>query len=136
LKDPTSDKGGLTVITLIALLAAGCVLVIIVAGIFLLASSLEDLEVNKVPFEQAQWLRGDERVRGTMVDDLIDSGLLKGMDSREVLEYLGPPLNIDAESTTYEVDIEDIFMDEPERLIMVVFFDGKTGEVKGIRVTD
>ncbi|MGB3468464.1 MAG: hypothetical protein WBA74_24475 [Cyclobacteriaceae bacterium] len=55
---------------------------------------------TKMEFDEELWIR-DETIRISMVDDLIDSGLLTGKNPREVIDLLGKPTNIDRDSISY-----------------------------------
>jgi hypothetical protein len=59
---------------------------------------------EKIKFNHEEWLQGNMRVRGKMVDNIIEDSILIGKSKIEVLELLG-----DQEDTTgnlsYAVDI-------------------------------
>lgn len=59
---------------------------------------------EKVEFSQEEWLNGDRRTRGRMVDNIIEDSILIGKSKMEVLNLLG-----DQGDTTgnfsYQVDI-------------------------------
>ncbi len=72
---------------------------------FLLRSKLSDEE--SLEFESSRWLRGDRRLRGMMVDDLMRDSLLNGLTKIEVINLLDEATMSDtiAPFIYYEVDI-------------------------------
>ncbi len=60
--------------------------------------------MKKIDFNQEQWLHGDYRIRGKMVDNIIEDRILIGKSKIEVLKLLGDQGNT-AGSFSYQVDI-------------------------------
>jgi hypothetical protein len=56
-------------------------------------------------FNQANWLNGDRRIRGEMVDKMISDSILIGKSKSDVLQLLGDPTASDTTSPlVYEID--------------------------------
>jgi hypothetical protein len=68
---------GLVFVSIIFIVLSGC------------AGRNDGLE--KLPFNKEEWLKGDRRVRGQMVDNLIADSLLIGKSKSDVVELLGDP---------------------------------------------
>ena len=88
------------------------------------------------PFEAAQWREADLRVRGAMVDDLIDRKLLIGASREDVLELLGPSLDSYDENLRYSIDIGHRWGVDPWLYGLHVQLDPATGRVSDVWYTD
>lgn len=71
------------------------------------------LSRNDRPFSSADWLAGDVRQRGTMVNDLLDCELLIHKSRHEVHHLLGDPDFAGKDEDIYEVDIGQLFVSSP-----------------------
>lgn len=57
-------------------------------------------------FNSEKWLNGDRRIRGTMVDEIINDSMLLGKTKNEILSLLGEPTASDTSNPiVYTVDI-------------------------------
>src|SRR5262245_45387424 len=75
------------------------------------------------PFQSPEWLKGDAEIRGSMVRDLDDSGLLIGMAREEVLALLGPPNAAHGATFVYQVDVGYRFGGSAWLYDFIVVFD-------------
>lgn len=90
---------------------------------FLLAYlSVQDPFFQKIPFDADIWREGNERVRGEMVDDLRNKGILIGKSRQEVIALLGASEN-SGDGLSYTVDIGYRFGFSPWNYQFLIIFD-------------
>lgn len=83
------------------------------AGVFVTLVALGVLSVHdsffsSIPFDSEAWRDGDIRLRGRMVQSLIDNGVLDGKYREEVEGLLGNGCE-DGNALSYEIDIGERF---------------------------
>ena len=98
-------------------------------------------EPEKIKFNKAQWLQGDWKTRGKMVNNIIDDSLLIGINKTQVIELLGTPTASDTIGhLSYVVDIGltvgPIGMREVWLFYLGVQFDTTSNKVVFVRCSD
>jgi len=63
--------------------------ILILAILLIVIGCNGENQMEKIKFNQKKWLHGDQRIRGKMVDDIINDSILMGKTKREVLSLLG-----------------------------------------------
>ena len=56
---------------------------------FIVMGCRQDKQTEKLKFNREEWLHGDIRTRGKMVDNIIEDSMLIGKSKSEVLTLLG-----------------------------------------------
>ena len=79
-------------------------LIIILALLFIVLGCGQEKQNEKVKFSRKEWLQGDRRMRGKMVDNIIEDSILIGKSKMEVLDLLGNPGDTTG-NFSYQVDI-------------------------------
>jgi len=74
-------------------------------------------------FVQTEWLKGDDRVRGEMVHDLVQRKLFDDRSRAEIAELLGEPDGSGPTWMSYSVDIGEKFFDGPWGYTLTIYFD-------------
>ena len=64
-----------------------------------------------------------------MIQDLINSGVLNGKKTQDVLDLLGQPCVVSEGKWEYKVDIGQDFIGHPWLYRLVIYFDPETGRV-------
>jgi hypothetical protein len=77
---------------------------ILLALLVLVAAGCIERDAEHIPFNREDWINGDWRTRGKMVDHLIRDSLLIGKTSEEVEQLLGEQ-DEECESLSFPVDI-------------------------------
>lgn len=127
-------------------------LVVLLVGIVLSASSIVWLNASGrigrhdgVPeraFNSKEWIVGDRRVRGAMVDRLEQKGLLLGRDKSAVISMLGLPDDPDTTGCTFEYAVDIGLRTGPIGLggtwpfHMAVHFDSVSGRAVEVATRD
>ncbi|MFA9214947.1 MAG: hypothetical protein ACEQSR_14080 [Candidatus Methylacidiphilales bacterium] len=79
-------------------------LIFILAILFITLGCEEENLYEKIVFNREEWLNGNERIRGKMVDDIINDSILIGKSKIEVLNLLGDQTDTIG-NLSYQVDI-------------------------------
>lgn len=66
-----------------------------------------DISENEMSFNQQEWQKGNERSRGAMTNDIIDSDTLLNRSESTVIELLGTPDLKNDSLLIYNVDMGD-----------------------------
>ncbi len=82
-------------------------------------------------FERGQWAEGDHRLRGWMVDDLLNKHQLKGITRTEVAQLLTIPRDTSDRTWTYHLGLGWTAM-----FHMDVHFDSLDDRVDSVQVWD
>ena len=111
-------------------------LVTLVATFFILTDTNSIEKFEQVKFSSEEWKKGDEKIRGTMVDSLMKSNLLIGKDSTEIKEILGKPAYSDSTHLSYWIDIGHSFGESPWMYSMYIKLDSINHKSIGVWLTD
>ncbi len=79
-------------------------LIFIWAVFFVTFGCEEESQLEKVVFNREEWLNGNERIRGKMVDNIINDSILIGKSKVEVLNLLGDQGDT-VGNLSYQVDL-------------------------------
>jgi hypothetical protein len=109
---------------------------VVVGGlIFLLAQNCRWTAFRPTVFSSEEWLSGDHLTRGTMVEDLLDGGLLIDGSEEVILGMLGPPDKEWGQRWAYTVDIGQDICGSPWLYDMELFFNDD-GHVERTELND
>ncbi len=81
---------------------------------------------NKETFDSSKWFNGNERIRGSMAQDLIDKGILEGKSKNDIKNFLGPPDKENAQYIIYIIDVGIKFGETPWPYYLNIRLDTKT----------
>jgi hypothetical protein len=79
-------------------------LIIIMPLFLFVIGCRQEKQTERLKFNREQWLHGDIRTRGEMVDNIIEDSLLIGKSKSEVLTLLGEQGDTNG-NFSYQVDI-------------------------------
>jgi len=111
------------------ILSSVCIFLIII-GIIIIGVPL----LKEKDFDGELWIRGDEKVRGKMVRDLIRKKTLDGRTKDEVVDLLGPPTVSDG-VLIYTIEKGHSFLSFEWPYALKIYFD-EEGVVERYYVTD
>ena len=73
-------------------------------------------------FNREQWIAGDSRIRGQMVNDLVEKKLLEGKSREEVTALLGTA-DVSNDVLIYTVDTGTRFLSDPWLYAFKIYFN-------------
>ena len=91
---------------------------------------------NNIEFNSQQWKQGDDRVQGSMVENIVSRNLLIGLTREEVNQLLGKPDKEDGNYMGYWVDIGHKFGSEPWPYVLNIIISLETLTVTDAYVAD
>ncbi|MGM0545091.1 MAG: hypothetical protein ACQEST_00085 [Bacteroidota bacterium] len=89
------------------------VLILVILGMLYLyadfptTESDDSISTNELPFDQQEWQKGNERSRGAMANDIIESDTLIKHPESKVLSLLGAPDMQNDSLLIYNIDMGD-----------------------------
>jgi hypothetical protein len=89
---------------------------------------------NNKSFDSAAWLKGDQRARGRMCEDLVRRKILIGQTSEEAQRLLGQPDKVYPTALSYKIDLGWLFKN-PEHYGLLVYLD-ENRKVREVRIVD
>ena len=72
--------------------------------LFIVIGCQQQKQEDKMKFNKEEWIRGDIRTRGRMVNDIIEDSILIGKSKKEIVNLLGEQGDTTA-NFSYQVDI-------------------------------
>ncbi len=90
----------------------GIIALLLLGGLYLytdfsFTGADSDISENEMSFNQQEWQKGNERSRGAMTNDIIDSDTLLNRSESTVIELLGTPDLKNDSLLIYNVDMGD-----------------------------
>ncbi len=114
-------------------------LIFILPLIFIFSCSANNSEKESIKFNREEWLNGDIRTRGKMVDHIIKDSVLIGKTKIEILYLLGDQGDT-TENFSYPVDIGlktgPLGLGGTWVFEMTILFDTLTNKVFEVRCND
>lgn len=104
----------------IAACAALAILVLLLGTAYL---SVSDPFFRRKVFVSDVWRTSNERGRGQMVNDLVESRFMVGKTKKELLTVLGNPDTVSDNNVSYTVDIGHRFGFSPWYYSVTIIFD-------------
>lgn len=89
---------------------------------------------NNQSFDSAAWMKGNQRMRGRMCEDLVQSKILIGQTVTEARQLLGSPDKDYGSVLSYNIDLGWPFKD-PVHYGLQVHLDN-THRVREVRIVD
>src|SRR5262245_10362764 len=114
---------------------------LVILVILFLTGCSTDPKFESIKFNSEQWINGDRRLRGTMVDSLMADSLLYGKSKSGVIEILGEPTasdtigplvyQVDFGKTTGPFGMGGIWL-----FFLTIEFDSTSNKVINVRCSD
>ena len=109
----------------------------IILSVVLLTNCSERDQFVAIKFDSEDWQNGDRRLRGRMVDSLIDDSILIGKSKSEVLTLLGEPTASDTGCPlVYVVDVDQKLFGDVSLYYLTVQCDTVSGKVTDVWCRD